>query len=80
MNTITYKELASGLDAMYADRVDQVYKKTVMMYARTFDEKSVQEQVNNWSEAGCIEIIKPLSKCEDMDPCIRLLDWIMPRQ
>jgi hypothetical protein len=79
MKIINYRELASGLDIMYADRVREIFKFDVMVYARTVDEYAVQEQLKNWQEAGCIEIIKPLAECKDMEPCIKLLSWIQPR-
>jgi hypothetical protein len=79
MKKINYRELASGLDMLYADRVRDIYKETIMNYSRTFDECSVQNQLQNWEEAGCIQIIKPLAECEDMEPCIKLLGWIQPR-
>lgn len=79
MKIINFRELASGLDIMYADRIREISKFDVMVYARTLDGDAVQEQLKNWQEAGCIEIIKPLAECEDMEPCIRLLNWIQPR-
>lgn len=71
--------LASGLDIMYADRIGEAYKQTVMAYSKTFDEEAVQSQLNQWADSGFIKIIKPLAECEDMEPCIRLLGWIQPR-
>ena len=71
--------LASGLDNLYADRVDCVSKFTIMTYSMTSNEDEVQAQLNEWAEAGYIEIIEPLAKCEKMEPCIKLLAWIQPR-
>jgi hypothetical protein len=71
--------LASGLDNMYADRVGEAYKQTVMAYSDTFDEEAVQSQLNQWADSGLIKIIKPLAECEDMEPCVKLLGWIQPR-
>jgi len=64
---------------MFADRIKEAYKQTVMTYSKTSDEVAVQLQLNEWEKNGYIKIIKPLAECEDMEPCIKLLGWIQPR-
>ena len=67
--------LASILDNLYADRVENVEKFTIMTYSKASDQEA-QEILNEWAQAGYIEIIKPLSECEKMEPCIRLVSFI----
>jgi hypothetical protein len=71
--------LASGLDIMYADRIREVSKIDVMTYSESHEEGLIQNQLNQWSEKGLVEIIKPLAQCKDREPCIKLLGWIQPR-
>jgi hypothetical protein len=71
--------LASGLDIMYADRIYYINKRSVMIYSKSIDEQVVQNQLNQWAEKGHIQILKPLVDCEDMESCIKLLNWIQPR-
>jgi hypothetical protein len=69
--------LASGLDNLYADRVDFVEKFTIMTYGRDSEEE-IQKQLNAWAKAGFLRILKPLIECADMEPCVKLLSFIQP--
>lgn len=71
------KALASGLDNLYADRVRIVERFTILTYSES-TEIETQEMLEEWQSSGFIKIIKPVSECEKMEPCIELLSFIQP--
>lgn len=79
LNTMEKNVLASGLDILFADRAYEIEKQTVMTYAVSSDSEEVQTQLNEWSAEGKLLILKPLTECDDMEKCIKLLTWIQPR-
>lgn len=74
------QSLANALDDLYADRVSDVFKQTIVNYSRSVDEDEIQAQLDAWAQAGFIQVIKPLSECHEMDKCIKLLAWIQPKK
>jgi hypothetical protein len=41
-------------------------------------EEELQVQLNEWAAAGYLEILKPLATCAEIEPCIRLISFILP--
>ena len=77
---INKRLLKNGLDGLYADRVYEIERRSILIYAESYEVKEIQSYLDQLAELGKIEIIKPLDECEEMDKCIRLLGWLNPRR
>ncbi len=65
---------------MYADRLTDIFKIDVVTYSLCSNLVEIQFTLDKWQNKGLLKILKPLAECEDMEPCIRLLGWIQPRE
>lgn len=70
------KELASSLDIMYSDRIEEVCKSGITIYSKPYSLSEIQSQLDEWAVQGKLIILKPLAECDDMEICVKLLTWI----
>lgn len=58
---------------MFYDRLTDIFKKDLITYSGSDDLEEIQSKLSDWERSGYLEILKPIKKCEMMEPCIRLL-------
>jgi hypothetical protein len=72
--------LAAILDQLYTDRAFVIEKGNVLKYAQADinDMYALQEQLSIWESEQKLVQLKPLSECNDAEPCIRLIAYLLP--
>jgi len=67
--------LASVLDDLFAERVRQVVKSTIIIYSK-MSELEAQKILDQWEEKGFLKVIKPLSLCKSEEHVVELISFI----
>ncbi len=70
------RALTSGLNRLYADRVELVEKYTIIVYSKGREE-DIDEFLIECSNLGFLKIIKSIQDAEEQEYCIKLLSQII---